>query len=265
MKPFQAQTYYELLEVSVSATAPEILAAHERLARLYGDDSMALYGLTDASHMADLKARLAQARDTLTDDSQRAHYDARIGLPPRDIDLSPAAPAPVWTAPTQVPEPVPAAQPIPRVEVVMPPPLPLPLTRVVAQESAPVAEEWVDVPVPKPSVEAPVPGSTDAAGLELRPRESVPRLKSFELPPGAEFSGELLRRVREARGYSMEILAEKTRIGTKHLEAVEADRYGALPATVYLRGMLMSIARELGLDALAVSKGYLQLVERSKG
>jgi cytoskeletal protein RodZ len=49
------------------------------------------------------------------------------------------------------------------------------------------------------------------------------------------------------------------------LENVEADRYAALPAPVYLRGILMSLARELGLDGIKVSKSYLALVEASKG
>ena len=62
-------------------------------------------------------------------------------------------------------------------------------------------------------------------------------------------------------------VAERTRIGSKHLENVEADRYDALPATVYLRGILMSLAKELRLDGVRVSRSYLSLVERirSKG
>jgi cytoskeletal protein RodZ len=69
------------------------------------------------------------------------------------------------------------------------------------------------------------------------------------------------------RGLTLLQLGERTRIGVKHLENVEADRYDALPAAVYLRGILMSVARELGLDGLRVSKSYLAFVEahRSKG
>ena len=40
-----------------------------------------------------------------------------------------------------------------------------------------------------------------------------------------------------------------------------------LPANVYLRGILMSVARELGLDGLRVARSYLQFVDahRLKG
>jgi cytoskeletal protein RodZ len=56
------------------------------------------------------------------------------------------------------------------------------------------------------------------------------------------------------------MLADRTRISSRHVENIEADRYDGLPAAVYLRGMLMSIARELGLDPLRVSRSYMTLV-----
>ena len=85
--------------------------------------------------------------------------------------------------------------------------------------------------------------------------------------PAVEFNGDLIRQVRMARGVSLVQLAEKTRISVRHLENLEADRYDALPAAVYLRGILVSVARELGLDGLRVSRSYLSFVEarRAKG
>jgi len=84
-----------------------------------------------------------------------------------------------------------------------------------------------------------------------------------DLPPDAEFNGELLRQVREARGLTLQQVAERTRIGRAHLEKVEADRYADLPAPVYLRGILIALARELKLDAARVSKSYMLLAERA--
>jgi cytoskeletal protein RodZ len=55
-------------------------------------------------------------------------------------------------------------------------------------------------------------------------------------------------------------VSERTRISVRHLENVEADRYDALPATVYLRGMVMNLARELKLDPIRVARSYLALV-----
>ncbi|WP_225413499.1 helix-turn-helix domain-containing protein [Stigmatella hybrida] len=106
--------------------------------------------------------------------------------------------------------------------------------------------------------------TAEAALAVVAAKAREPRPKPPEIPPNTEFNGEVLRQVREGRGLSLHQLAERTRISAKHLENVEADRYAALPATVYLRGFLMSLARELGLDPLKVSRSYLTLASGSQ-
>jgi ribosome-binding protein aMBF1 (putative translation factor) len=106
--------------------------------------------------------------------------------------------------------------------------------------------------------------TAEAALAQVAAKAREPKPKPIELPPNTEFNGELLRRVRESRGLTLQQLADRTRISSKHIENVEADRYSALPATVYLRGMLMSLARELTLDPLRVSKSYLALAAAPK-
>lgn len=98
-------------------------------------------------------------------------------------------------------------------------------------------------------------------------RPIATRPSPYEVPEGVEFNGDLLRQVRMARGISLIQLSERTRIHPRHLESLEADRYEALPPDVYLRGFLMSVARELGLDGMAVARSYLTFVDahRSKG
>ncbi|MFP2909375.1 helix-turn-helix domain-containing protein, partial [Pyxidicoccus sp. 3LFB2] len=91
------------------------------------------------------------------------------------------------------------------------------------------------------------------------------RPRPQDIPSDAEFNGELLARVREARGQSLQQVADRTRITRSHLENVEADRYSALPPAVYLRGILMNLARELGLDPLRVSRSYLALASEKSG
>ena len=73
-------------------------------------------------------------------------------------------------------------------------------------------------------------------------------------------NGELLRQLREARGLSLQLLSDRTRISRAHLENVEADRYPLLPPTVYLRGILVSLARELRVEPQWVARSYLALV-----
>ena len=123
-------------------------------------------------------------------------------------------------------------------------------------------------PVPEPVAPEPPPPARASSNVvperppehATRPRESRQRL---DIAADAEFNGELLRRVRESYGLSLQQVAERTRITRIHLENVEADRYDKLPATVYLRGILVNLARELRLDPARVSKTYLLAAQRA--
>jgi predicted transcriptional regulator len=99
---------------------------------------------------------------------------------------------------------------------------------------------------------------------EYRAPEAKPA--PYDMPAGVEVNGDLIRQVRMARGLSLIQLSERTRISVRHLENVENDKYDQLPAAVYLRGILMNLARELGIDGLRVAKSYLSFVDahRSK-
>jgi cytoskeleton protein RodZ len=60
--------------------------------------------------------------------------------------------------------------------------------------------------------------------------------------------GENLRREREMRGVSLEEISAATRIGTRFLQALEADQWDQLPGGVFNRGFIRAVARYLGLD-----------------
>ncbi len=60
--------------------------------------------------------------------------------------------------------------------------------------------------------------------------------------------GENLRRAREARGLELTTASAATCIRKRHLEALEADAFERLPATVYARNFLREYAAFLGLD-----------------
>ena len=61
--------------------------------------------------------------------------------------------------------------------------------------------------------------------------------------------GELLRRRRTERGITLSDAERDTRINRTYLQALEAERWDALPAPVYTRGFLRSYGRHLELDA----------------
>ncbi len=69
---------------------------------------------------------------------------------------------------------------------------------------------------------------------------------------GGATVGEQLRAARDAQGLSLEDVAARTRIPTRHLESLEASDWSKLPATTYSIGFAKSYASAVGLDRTAI-------------
>jgi flagellar biosynthesis protein FlhG len=79
-----------------------------------------------------------------------------------------------------------------------------------------------------------------------------------EIGPDTEFTGALLRKVRESQGLELADVCARTKIGRAHLQAIEDERFDELPALVYTRGFLVEFAKHLSLDPTQVHKTYLR-------
>src|SRR3954447_23151386 len=73
--------------------------------------------------------------------------------------------------------------------------------------------------------------------------------------------GRTLRKARTERDVELGEVERATKIRAKFLEAMEADRWEALPAPVYARGFLDIYARYLGPDQKALLEQYRETVE----
>jgi flagellar biosynthesis protein FlhG len=100
--------------------------------------------------------------------------------------------------------------------------------------------------------------SEDPATLAARP--PMP-----EITPRTEFSGPLLRQIREAVGVELREIAERSKIGMAYLQALEGEVFQKLPAPVYVRGFLAEYARALGLDVERVKLTYLDRYRAARG
>lgn len=69
--------------------------------------------------------------------------------------------------------------------------------------------------------------------------------------------GEDLAREREHRGVSLYKITQTTKISTRHLEALEQDRFDQLPGGVFNKGIVRAYARVCGLDEEAWVERYL--------
>jgi hypothetical protein len=154
--------------------------------------------------------------------------------------------------------PAASVAPIP---LLTPVPLSPPFAAVdLAAQASPCRPEEPATTAPPAAAGAARRGASDGSAAG-----ALPRL-GYDTPAGCEsivsaetrYTGDVLRRVRAALGITMAELCERTRIPRSHLENVEADRYEKLPAPVYLRGILLALAKELRLDGQRVARSYLE-------
>jgi flagellar biosynthesis protein FlhG len=123
--------------------------------------------------------------------------------------------------------------------------VPMPITPIAAT---------ADVSAPRPATKV----EDSAALAAVRP--PMP-----EISPFTEFSGPLLRQIREAIGVELREIAERSKIGMAYLSALEGEVFHKLPAAVYVRGFLVQYARALGLDAERVKQTYLARFRAARG
>lgn len=83
-----------------------------------------------------------------------------------------------------------------------------------------------------------------------------------QVTPDTDWTGALLKQVRESSGIDLRDISQKTKVGLYYLKAIEQDDYGALPAAVYVRGFVAELAKYLRLDAAHVSRTYVKRYKR---
>jgi len=264
VKRLADQTFYEILEVPHDAAPPDILAAYDRARSLFGPGSLATYTLMTPEEAALLTSRIEEAKQTLLDAGARSRYDASLAAPEAGAHGANGSVAPPFAAvPPVIPAVIRAVQaaapaPEPRQAATPEPPARPAEAADAALASAPPS------PLVAPARALPIrldrevasaaPAATPlpaAAPVAAAPAE-------IPIPEGSLWTGEALRRVHEARGFTVRQIAERTKVTRHHVENIEAERFSALPAPVYLRGILLSLARELRLDGQKVARAYLE-------
>ena len=68
--------------------------------------------------------------------------------------------------------------------------------------------------------------------------------------------GQELREAREARHISVEEIASATKIGSRYLQALEADHLDLMPGEFFIKGIIRTYSRAIGLDGEAVLAKY---------
>ncbi|MGP0628897.1 RodZ domain-containing protein [Nitrospina sp. 32_T5] len=76
--------------------------------------------------------------------------------------------------------------------------------------------------------------------------------------------GQYLKHQRELRSVTLDDIANSTRIPTRHLEALEEDRYDDLPAEVFIKGYIRGYGEALGVDANELLTAYDERIGKDR-
>jgi curved DNA-binding protein CbpA len=209
MKTFEGENYYQILNVSGSASTTEIRRAYMETLEMYKEDSIVTYTLFPPEEREVLLQTIEKAFETLLDENKRAEYDRML------VDTGQVDPAVFFR---QAPK-IPAVHSAPQ---------------TFSKEKSLI--QWA-----KKKSEAP----------EIK--VLIGEILSREL-----LSGQDLKRLREAFGIEIDEIYAATRISSATLNMIEADRFGDLPAEIYLKQFLKSYAEILQIDPRHVVEGYLR-------
>lgn len=250
--------HYDVLGIPTSSTQGEIRKAFEKLSAVFDADSLALYSLAQPEEQRRALEEIRQAYRVLSNPESRAAYDEEKGYetvrPAPEQKELPFQRAPEseaesrsFSSPLELGDHPPrAVAPSGDVRVVE---AAAPAVEAQAAEDVIVLgdEDLVEVEEVEPPVEEPV----EEPGLPV-------------IDGDTEFTGALLKAIRESKGLSIRDISSSTRIGTNHLENIEEENFSMLPDRVFLRGFLQSFARELRLDPARVSETYLRRRESGR-
>jgi curved DNA-binding protein CbpA len=222
-------SFYDVLEIAPDAKAEEIRESYLRLKIAYGKDSLAHYTLLDKSETESLLKRIENAYNVLSHSERRKQYDQSFAK----FDFN-------------------AQQ-----EEFSDDPLIAPRTDF-------------STPTQNRNMQASVASENEAAATSSHPTTTEPPKENradpldLEVANETEWHGEFIKKVREARGLTVEDIAESTKISRKYVNAIESETYAQLPAPVFVRGFIVQICKTLRVPPDTASLKYMERFNKAR-
>jgi curved DNA-binding protein CbpA len=239
--------FYEVLEIAPDAKAEEIRESYLRLKLAYGKDSLAHYTLLDKSETEALLKKIETAYNVLSHSERRKQYDQSFAK--FDFDAH-------QENPRETSKQTPMESPRERVEFSDDPLI------------APTTD--FSTPAQNRNMQASVASENQAAAVSSKPTTTeTPKdigadPLDMEVANETEWHGDFIKRVREARGLTVEDIAESTKISRKYVNAIESETYAQLPAPVFVRGFIVQICKTLRVPPDKVSLKYMERFNKAR-
>jgi hypothetical protein len=269
----EEQNYYEILEVKKDASPAEIRSAYMRARSSWKKDNVAFYSIFSESDTERLLRRIEEAYQTLSHPERRREYDRKIGFaPPPPSGRSENSGFFSLSGKTKTADPFsnnlepPMEGEGSEADLLIPPSTdfaPAPMQPQLPRSADLEPQRTAANPSESTSRRSPLLESiARGAGVTPGPSEA-PDLAGAAPPPppvDEQWRGQTLRRAREAQGITLEELAAHTKISKSYITAIEEEHFEKLPAPVFLRGFLITIARRLRLPQDQVSSAWIRRI-----
>jgi curved DNA-binding protein CbpA len=247
----QSKNYYDVLEISTSATSAEVHEGYLRAKNAYSQDSLALYSLMGQSECNSMISLVEEAYSILCDTNKRRQYDSARGI--RSF------------ASEQTPEKHYSDR------------------SFDSRESSSRASQGLEREIMKASQETKShqdsPRMSQVSGTnnqDYTPKFGQEKLISKivanrrysleyatdpvfeqEIERATSFDGALLKKIREYKNVDIQRLSEMTKISKTYLLHIENDDFQKLPAHAYVRGFVFQLAKVLRLNPEVVANSYI--------
>lgn len=278
MSQREQTNYYEVLEVSSDAPTTDIHKAYQRARQTYSQDNPALYSMFSAEEARELLRLIDEAYNILSNQGTRKTYDESLSSSGSKV-LSPVGGGFSKSAPV-------TSQP----QATYSQPANMATNSYASQSSSGTPQNSSGSSSSSSSSQSTPPpvsqnafDSNSGSEYEVKKRESSkPSLPagtgrtslstyklddSFEteIAEAVEFDGGFLQRIRLYKNISIDKMSDATRISRPYLMAVETNVYKSLPAAVFVRGFIVQVARQLGLDEQKAAASYMKLFKAGGG
>jgi curved DNA-binding protein CbpA len=227
------KNYYEVLEIPTNASDTEIQKAYIRAKNAYGQESLALYSLVSEDECSKQLSKIEEAHHVLSDPSRRVKYDQSKGI--RSADLIQREFNKVEKGYDLVDE---------------------------SDSDADSKSDKISRPLQTATTRTNI--SKIVATKRFNLDYEIDPLFEEEIAQATEFSGELLRKIREYKKVDPNRMADMTKVSKTYIINIENENLVNLPALVYVRGFIYQYAKCLKLNPELVATSYIERIKQKQ-